>query len=304
MSDERDDDKVRRRLSDPILDEIQFNGISIRETWQVTTDTEEFLQRYAGPRRHDDGEWKYMIVDRTGTRSFYLYLSDRSLFTGELVVGLQVEVLAKWPQWEIVLTGESSERRERQNDIWVSANSIKVGSENVEDIALLMREFADQEMAELERRYGPQKRQKRYVELQLRRGVTLTEHQPFQIVAICENWRLPQKYLGVWTIGDSDVDGISISVLGEEATYEQVSYEVSASGKRIYDPPEQSDGMGVSEPTYWVSQWLIPRHFQGPKLLAIRDSDLRNWTIPFDQSLVLTDADVRQALLEAGWGDG
>ncbi len=301
MSEEREDDKARERLSHPMLDEIQFNGISIRETWQVTTDTEEFLHRYAGPRRRDDGETKYTILDRMGTRSFYLFLSDRCLFTRELVVGLQVEVLAKRPQWEIALTGET---RGGQNAIWVSANAITIGSQNVEDIALLMQEFGDQAMAEDERRYGPLRRQKQYVELQLRRGVTLTEDQPFQVVAICEHGPVPHEHLCVWTICDSNDDEISISVLGEEATHAAASYEVSATGRRIYALAEQGDGMGESEPTYWVCQWLIPRHFQGPQLLAMRDSDLRNWTIPFDQSFVLTDADVRQALWAAGRGDG
>lgn len=300
MSEERDDDEVRERLSDPMLDEIQFNGISIRELWQVQTDTGEFLHRYAGPGQRDDGEEKYSILDRIGTRSFYLFLKDRSLFTREVVVGLQVEVLAKWPQWEIGLTGET---RDGEDAIWVSANAVTVHSENVDDIALLMQEFGDQAMAEAERRYGPLKRQKQYVELQVRRGVTLTEDQPFQVVAICENWRLPQKYLCVWTIGDSDLDEVSISVLGEEATYDSVSYAVSTTGKRIDDPTEQGDEMGISEPTYWVYQWLIPRNFQGPELIAMRDSDLRSWAILFDQSFVLTDADVRQALLEAGRED-
>lgn len=285
MSEDQESDDALQRLSDP-LDDVQFNGVTLGETWRVQAGVKDFLQRYAQLIGLDEVALRYTIGDRIGTRSFYLQLDDRCLFTRDVVVGIQTEVLAGWPEWTVILAGES-----REEAALISSHSITTDSRNVDDIALFMQQFADEEMAYLERRYGPLNRQKQYVETQLMRGVSTTQEQPFQVVAICEHWRKPDKYLGVWVIGESDIDEVYISVPDEEVASEE-QFAVSPTGKLLDYRAPSGKGTSRRESKYWVSQWLIPRHYQGQYLIAKRDSDTRQWQIPFDQSSIRMNSDL------------
>ena len=290
MTEDQEIDDSDDPLFDPLLDEIQFGGIGIGETWRVQTDIEEFLQKYARHVGLADVTLKYTIGDQLGTRSLYLHLSDRCLFSHEVVVGIQTEVLTKWPQWTVALAGYS-----REGEIAsISANSVTVNSQRVNDVSQFMQEFADKETAEWQRRFGPLRLQIQFVESQLGHMVTITADQPFYIVAICEHWPKPDEYFGVWVIGDSDIDEVAIFVPGEEPLNGGTQFAVSPAGKLLNYLMTGPNGNDVRPSEYWVNQFLIPRHYRGPHLIAQRDSDSRQWTISFDRSTVRTNSELQQ----------
>ncbi|MBS0206216.1 MAG: hypothetical protein JSS49_25250 [Planctomycetes bacterium] len=68
MSEDQVFDDLHHRLSDPILNESQFGGIGVGETWRVQSDIEAFFQKYARHAGLDDVTLKYTIGDRPGTR--------------------------------------------------------------------------------------------------------------------------------------------------------------------------------------------------------------------------------------------
>jgi hypothetical protein len=289
MSEDGRTENWRDRLYDPVLDELNFNGVSIGETWRFQTAIEDFLQEYARRVGLDEVRLKYTIGDRTGTRSSFLHLSHRLLFTREVVVGLQTDVLSKWPEWTVALAGYTREG----DSALISAGSFTSNSEDIDDVAAFMQEFADAEIRHWERRYAPLERQKRYVAIQLRQNFAITEEQPFQVVAICEHWQRPYEYLGVWAIGVSATGGVRISVPGEESMEEGQQYAVSPSWKLLNYFASDENGTSRRESQYWVTQWLIPRDYQGRRLFAQRDSDQSQWTIPFDSSSIRMNSELQ-----------
>ena len=290
MTEDQEIDDSDDPLFDPLLDKTQFGGIAIGETWRVQTDIEEFLQKYARHVGLADVTLKYTIGDQLGTRSLYLHLSDRCLFSHEVVVGIQTEVLTKWPQWTVALVGYSQEGEIAS----ISSHSVTVNSQRVNDVSQFMQEFADEERSVWQRRFGPLQRQIQFVECQLGDKVTVTEDQPFQTLAICEHWRKPDEYLGVWVICNSDIDEIAICVPAEEPICDGTKYAVSPTGKLLNYLMTGTNGKDVRPSKHWVNQWLIPRHYQGQYLVAQRDSDSRQWTIPFDKSSVRTNSELQQ----------
>ena len=288
MSEDQGTDNWRDRQFDPILDELHFNGVTIGETWRFQTAIEDFLQEYARLVGLDEVRLKYTIGDRTGTRSSFLHLKHRLLFTREVVFGIQTDVLSMWPEWTVALAGYTREG----DSALISADSFTAHSEDIDDVAAFMQEFADAEIRHWERRYAPLERQKQYVAIQLRQNFAITEEQPFQIVAICEHWWEPYEYLGVWAIGVSPTDGVRISVPGEESI-EEGQYAVSPYWKLLNYRAADENGTSRRESQYWVTQWLIPHDYQGSHLFAQRDSDHRQWTIPFDRSSVRMNSELQ-----------